>query len=198
MKIAQILASDVWGEVTPEAFKRGIGGREGAMMRLAREWAKLGHEVTNFVSIKESLRFKEEPRFSSMNHDLDMGHHEYVPIELARPVMENFYFDAAVAWECPSVFGSPKLRDHVPVRVTEMQVAHFMPREVDYAAEYCHAVCALSDWHAEFLLSSGLEMARDEVVTLPNGVDIQSYPERGDLGFRRDGAWYARGGIYCT
>lgn len=168
------------------------------MMFLSREWAKLGHEVTNFVNVEQSRRFDESnsaawkgqkpgtfggvfgaegigtpPLFKAE------GYHEYVPLNLTRPMLANFPWDAVVAWECPSVFEDHRIRDNVKVKLCEMQVAHFgkWPEDEMRAAEaYCDYVCALSDWHAEFLLHSGLNMPRERVLTLPNGVDISRYP----------------------
>ncbi len=191
MKIANILISGVWGSVSPEALERGIGGREGAMIYLSREWAKMGHEVTNFVNIEESARFYElknlpfgnaTPRpddtvVPKFNRDPGPGYHEYVPLNLTRPMLANFPWDVAIAWECASTFEDHRILKNVKLKICEMQVCHFSPVEMQATADYCDYTAALSPWHKEFLLHQGLEMDDEEVVVLPNGVDITKYPK---------------------
>lgn len=177
MKIANILISGVWGEVSPEALNRGIGGREGAMIYLSQEWAKMGHEVTNFVNVEESSRFEEADNLGRY-HPLPNwgGYHEYVPLSLTRPMLASFPWDVAIAWECPSTFEDHRILNKVKLKICEMQVCHFSPVEMEAAANYCDYVAALSPWHKQFLLHQGLEMDDDEVVVFPNGVDITKYP----------------------
>jgi len=165
IKVANVLLSNAWGDITPEALNRGIGGREGAMIYLSREWAKSGHEVTNFVPIKKSQRIYEN------------GYHEYIPINTTKAVLSNFPYDVAIAWECASLFEEEGIREMVPLKICEMQVAHFAEADRDAADKYCDYVAALSDWHAEFLIHSGLELPRERVLTLPNGVDLNKYPK---------------------
>lgn len=172
MRIANILISNVWGSVDPAAINKGIGGREGALIYLSKEWAKLGHEVTSFVNVEESNRFYED-EFPGMEDD---GYHEYVPLNLARSMLANFPWDVAIAWECASIFEDHRILDKVKLKICEMQVCHFSDREIIAAANYCDYVAALSDWHKEFLLHQGLEMDEDEVIVMPNGVDIFKYP----------------------
>lgn len=166
LKIANILISGVWGDVDPSALNRGIGGREGAMIYLSREWAKMGHEVTNFVNIEESKRFVED------------GYHEYVPLNLCKPMLGNFPWDVGIAWECPSAFGDHRILNNVKLKICEMQVCHFAGPEQEAAENFCDYVAALSEWHSFFLKHQGLSMEdEDAVVVFPNGVDITKYPE---------------------
>lgn len=166
MKIANILISNVWGDVSPESLNRGIGGREGAMIYLSREWAKMGHEVTNFVNIEESKRFEEG------------GYHEYVPLNLCKPMLGNFPWDVGIAWECPSAFSDHRILNNIKLKICEMQVCHFAGPEQEAAENFCDYVAALSEWHSFFLKHQGLNMEdEDGVVVFPNGVDITKYPE---------------------
>jgi glycosyltransferase involved in cell wall biosynthesis len=185
MKIAQVIQSDSWGDISPQAFERGIGGREGALVRLAKEWAKLGHEVTNFVSSGGSQRFRELdfiPRGRPTNVDATpslyrpsfTGFHEYVPTNLAKPMLRAFPYDAVVAWECPSVFADDDIVEKQPVRLVHMQVAHLDDHQ--NAERYSTGVVALSEWAKEFLLHSGLEMPDDKMYVRPNGVNLSNYP----------------------
>lgn len=171
MRISNVLISDSWGELMPDILEKGVGGREGAMMYLSREWAKLGHEVTNFVGVERGKRFNEEPTY------VNAGFHEYLPLNMCRPMLANQEWDAVVAWEMPSFLEEPRIRENVKVAVCEMQVAHFKPDEMVAAEKYCDYVAALSDWHAQFLIHSGLDMPEGRVVVFPNGVDITRYPK---------------------
>lgn len=180
MKIANVLLSNVWGEVGPAALERGIGGREGAMIYLSREWARMGHEVTNFVDTEQGQRFVEplNPEDNSWQYQgLNMnGFHEYIPLNLCKPMLANFPWDVAIAWECPSVFKDQRILNNIKLKICEMQVCHFGGEEQWSAADFCDYVAVLSDWHGQFLLNSGLDMEEDELVTLPNGVDMSRYP----------------------
>lgn len=161
MKIAQVIMTDAWGGVSPKVLDQGIGGREGAMIRLGREWAKLGHEVTNFVPTKESERYNE-----------DEGFHEYVPAQIAEVCMATFPFDAVVAWECPGVFKNPRVQEKQKVRLVEMQCSE-LPMFQDEHAPCATGFVALSPWHAGYLESRGFP---DPIHVLPNCVDLEHYP----------------------
>lgn len=193
MKISNVLVSDSWGEITPDALERGIGGREGAMVYLSREWARAGHEVTNFVNVEKGVRFDEKRDWDAINpltgktlergqgtgiteiriDNRAQGYHEYMPLNLTTSILTNFPYDVVIAWECPSLF-----RNDIKtgLKICEMQVAHFLRSEKEWAAK-CDYVAALSQWHKEFLLHSGLEMEEDKVLVFPNGVDISRYPK---------------------
>lgn len=179
MKIANVLISDSWGDVTPEAFERGIGGREGAMIFLSREWARNGHEVTSFVNVDQGRRFAEvsEERIEPSIYVSREGYHEYVPLNLTRPILANFDYDVAIAWECPSVFDDDRINERIGLKVVEMQVAHLSTKETLAAEENCDYLAALSEWHGQFLLHSGLSFDENHVKIFPNGVDITRYPE---------------------
>jgi hypothetical protein len=75
VRISNVLISDSWGELTPDIFEKGVGGREGAMMYLSREWAKLGHEVTNFVGVERGKKFFEKPRYETLVNLAHPGFH---------------------------------------------------------------------------------------------------------------------------
>lgn len=178
MKIAQVIKSDSWGEISPEAFERGIGGREGALVRLATEWAKLGHQVTNFVPTKKASRFEEQTseskRLSITGFPKIFGYHEYIPISMAQPSLASWPYDAVIAWECPSIYNNEHVIEKQKVRLTHLQVAHFSDGEMEAAQEFSTGVVALSNWARDFLVSSGLQ--HDNLYVRPNGVNISSYP----------------------
>lgn len=176
MKIANVLISNVWGEVGPDSLEKGIGGREGSMIYLSREWAKMGHQVTSFVNCERGKRFSEETDLDLANswEYLD-GYHEYIPLNMTKGMLNNFPYDVLIAWECPSIFKDPITRENVGLKVCEMQVAHFMTTEMHAANKFCDYLAGLSDWHCEFLIHQGIDLPRERVVTLPNAVDITRY-----------------------
>ncbi len=195
MKIVQVIQSNSWGEISPEAFKTGIGGREGAFIRLATEWAKLGHEVTNFVHTNKSKRFYEWPDPTEADGSPYIfgcfrgageaspplfrerkGFHEYIPLSLAQPMLASFPYDAVVAWECPSVFSMEEIQEKQKVRLVHMQVAHLSDIEMVAANQFSTGMVALSEWAKEFLIHSGLTLNSDKLYVRPNGVNISDYP----------------------
>jgi glycosyltransferase involved in cell wall biosynthesis len=166
MEIANILISNVWGEVNLDALNRGIGGREGALLYLSKEWALSGNRVINFVNVEQGTRV-----------EIGEGIIDFLPLNMTRPYLANIPVDVAVAWECPSTFEDPRIYNNIKLKICEMQVCHFSLPEKEAAGNLCDYVAALSQWHKEFLLHQGLKMDDDEVVVFHNGVDISRYPE---------------------
>jgi glycosyltransferase involved in cell wall biosynthesis len=175
LKIAQVIDSGSWGEITPDAFERGIGGREGAMLRLSNEWARAGHEVTNFVPVQLPQRYNG-----------GSGMHEYVPLTLAPEMLKNFSYDAVVSWEMPEVF-QDEVAEMQPVRVVEMQVAHINPYMEQFLPN-ASAIAVLSRWHGDFVLADALSATPEQIHVLPNGVDLMHYAWDRDHESRRTAA----------
>lgn len=171
MKIANVIASDSWGELLPETLEKGIGGREGSLIYLSREWAKNGLEVTSFGNVSRGKRYKEGD-----------GFHEYMPVSLAQSTLANWEFDVVIAWECPSIFKEEAIRDNIKLKMVEMQCADFPGfREQEYSDRYADHVAVLSEWHKGYMLSRGIETAPDNVVIFPNGIDNTRYPRKEKL-----------------
>ena len=165
MKVAQVLIGSSWGQINPDVINKGVGGREGALLHLSKEWAKNGLEVTNFVSVDKSSRIKEDGG----------GFHEYAPLNIAKTTLQNFPYDVVIAWECPSIFDDPDIKKNSGLRLCEMQVCHLPDKEMISAGKNLDYMCALSDWHKNFLLHSGLEMDSENVLVFPNGIDLKRY-----------------------
>jgi len=171
MKIANVSVSNVWGEVVPDALERGIGGREGAMLYLSKEWAKSGHEVSNFTNVSKGQRHYE-----------GRGFHEYIPSNMTKNSLYNYPWDVVIAWECPSVFAEPEIAENIKIRMTEMQCADFPDdREMEAAALPDNYVATLSEWHKGYLISRGLETSPEDILVFPNGVDIERFPRKEKL-----------------
>jgi glycosyltransferase involved in cell wall biosynthesis len=164
LKIAQVLAADSWGGVNAQSLQKGIGGREGAMIRLAREWARAGHEVTNFVATKTPERIYEGD-----------GFFEFVPAEMGMTMLATFPYAACIGWESPRCFVHPRVQEMQKVRLVEMQCAHLVMEDIPAVAEFATGVCGLSQWHVDFLAHQGVE---GPFYVLPNGVDLEKYPKR--------------------
>lgn len=178
MKIAQVLNSNSWGEVGPEKLDEGIGGREGALLRLSREWARMGHEVTNYVTENTAKRYAE-----------DDGFHEYIPARISKLGLATFPYDAVVAWECPSIYADPRIAEKQKVRLVEMQCAHLPGRDEVFAAvNFATGVCTLSEWHRDFMVhdSLGEKVPQSRLHVLPNCVDLAMYPTEQDPGYKFD------------
>lgn len=164
LKIANVSASDAWGIVNPDALEKGLGGRESAMVYLAKEWAKSGFEVTNFTNVEKSERHYEGD-----------GFHEYVPSNLAWQTLSNWPFDVVIAWECPSIFSKERVRENARLTITEMQCADLQHSQVEHAIKHSDYIAPLSNWHKEYLKSVGLGYEDKELIVFPNGVDVSRY-----------------------
>lgn len=171
-KIAQALEHDAWGGVDKDSLERGIGGREGALIRLSREWARAGYEVTNFVPTRTPERIYEGD-----------GFYEFVPFSMAPVMLATFPYDACVAWECPSVFADPRIVERNPIRLISMQCADLPHGEPEAAAEFATGIVCLSDWHVGYMASHGFE---GPFYVLPNCVDLEHYPWRERKGLPRN------------
>jgi glycosyltransferase involved in cell wall biosynthesis len=158
LKVANVIISDSWGEISLDSFNKGIGGREGAMIYLSKAWSEEGHKVDNFVNTEKASH---------------IGNLSFIPLNIAKGVLTNFEYDVVIAWECPALFDQDI---QTKLKMCEMQVCHFTPTQREAAEEHCDYVAALSEWHKGFLLSDGLNMPEDKVVVFPNGVDIKRYP----------------------
>lgn len=177
MRIANILVSDSWGEVSPEAINKGIGGREGALLHLSKEWAKLGHEVTSFVNVKEGKRFWEGIEVGGSFRIEPMGFHEYIPLNMTKMMLANFDWDVAIAWECPSAFNDEQIKRRIGLKICEMQVCHLSDKEMIAAKDNIDIMAVLSQWHKEFVIHSNVGISPENYFIGPNGIDISKYPE---------------------
>jgi glycosyltransferase involved in cell wall biosynthesis len=164
VKIANVLTADSWGGVDAGSLERGIGGREGALIRLSNEWAKMGHDVTNFVTTKTPTRIT-----------FDKGLVDYVPVDMAPTMLSTFPYDACISWETARPFCNPRIADKQKVRLVEMQCAHMVMDDIPASAEFATGICGLSQWHVDFLAHQGIE---GPYHILPNGVDLANYPKR--------------------
>jgi glycosyltransferase involved in cell wall biosynthesis len=167
MKIAQYLDSSPWGDVTPEnIYQHGMGGRETALVNLGENWAKQGHDVINLVKVDKPYT-KTLPQGN--------GSITYASKDLAVDYLSNFEHDVLVSWEEPRLCAVPEIRERVSFAVIEMQVAHLinMQQGLD---QYIDGYAVLSEWAGEFLSQTDQRIDRKKISILPNGVDLDRYP----------------------
>src|SRR3954463_9032858 len=86
LRIAQVLSNCPWGDVTPAAMNRGLGGRETALINLSEQWADMGHEVINFVPTEVVYH----------GHRDNGGVSSYVTVDMAPDYLKNLETDAIV------------------------------------------------------------------------------------------------------
>lgn len=159
LNIAQVLPprGSSWGELGYDTLRRGVGGRETAVLKLAEQWALAGHKVTCFV-----------PRQTSARYLMGDGEVQLVPQEAALHVLAASIFDAVVAWECPRYLGA------VPegtLRIVGMQVAHLIE---DFDPSVVDRYVCLSPWAADFLAEQS-NIDRNMIDTVPNGISLERF-----------------------
>lgn len=167
MRIAQVLAAkSQWGDVGPELLDTGCGGRELAVVELARAWETAGHEVFCFVPRESVLR---------------AGSVQWAPVDMAGGVLGAVPFDLIVAVECPEVLLDERMIAAQPTarKVAHYQVAHVAPEWLKAAEQYALAHGelpfewgALSPWHADFLREQGVP---GEISVFPNGIGDECF-----------------------
>jgi glycosyltransferase involved in cell wall biosynthesis len=164
MRIANLMQSTAWGSPTPDKLGTGVGGREGAMLNLSREWAKLGCDVTCFVDLQGE---------AVQEHREGSGTHSYVDFQYAVPCLRTERYDMVVSWEWARIFADGEVMERQTNRVLEMQVAHFTSGDEQFVPFADHVAC-LSPWAGRFLGTQvpGIE---DKVRVMPNCVDSARY-----------------------
>jgi glycosyltransferase involved in cell wall biosynthesis len=147
------------------------------MIRLAREWAKLGHEVTCFCPTSAPERHYEyaDTSYGDGFPGTALGFHEYVEHGAALTCLRNFQYDAMISWEFLPVLGDSQVMELQPFVAVEMQVAHFEPAFADMLV-LADAIFVLSDWHREFAMHEQPDLDPDKIRVLKNCVDLERYP----------------------
>lgn len=176
MKIGIAMSAAAWGDVGPEAFEKGVAGREGALLHVSKNLAEMGHQVTAFVRRPDHVRVDGK----------DGGYHEYIPYDAAAVYFTYTPYDAVIAWELPQAFKPEAIRKMQPRRVVHFQVAHVDP---PHGMELPHAsrVAVLSEWAGQLMLHDEAELSPDQIVVTPNGVELELYPWDDDHEARRLG-----------
>lgn len=142
--------------------EKGLGGRETALVQLSENWAKMGHEVINFVPTEEAEIF-----------DYGAGSSRYIPKEDIIPYCRNFGADVIISWEEAGISDVPEIVDNVALKIVEMQVAHLAQDEagdknIDYYA-------VLSDWAGEFIQQQHKYIDPEKIVVFKNCIDPVRY-----------------------
>lgn len=161
MKIAVFLAESPWGDIDEKAMGKGLGGRETALVHLATEWARAGHDVYAFVP-REHYK---EVRYGDATL-------KWIPMAQVIDVAPIIGLDMFISWENILVFKELGGAD-VGLRVIEMQVAHLYS-DIPIG-DHIDIVACLSQWAKDFFLTQHSDLPDDRVVVLPNGVDINRF-----------------------
>lgn len=164
MDIVNLLVSNSWGDINEDVIEKGVGGREGAMVYLSLEWGKNGNKVINFVNIEKSSRV-----------EFENGSVEFIPLSLAKPYLQNFKSDVVVSWEMPSIFDDPDISKNAGLKLCEMQVCHLSDKEMMSAVRSVDYMCALSGWHRDFMMHSGISLPPEKWKVFPNGISLKRY-----------------------
>jgi len=146
-----------WGAVTPDDLKAGmkqVGGGECAMMSIARELAKLGHEVIVFYDTKPG-------RYDGV---------DYLPRNLYIPMVVQMEHDVLLSWDDTNAF---RYADKGKVHVLACQLNDAFIGAFDWTIDmYVHP----SQWHADRFHTMYPEMTKSKsIVRLTNGLDYERY-----------------------
>lgn len=140
--------SEQW---TPESLKTGIGGSEGDVIYLAREWVKLGYEVTVYNNCGD----KED---------------QYDGVQYLNYKKFNSYdsFDTLIVWRYPWMISFPIKAKRVWLDL------HDVPSHQEFTQERLRGfdkVFVCSEYHKSRLPD---HIPDDKIVIIPNGFD-QTY-----------------------
>lgn len=150
----------------PELFeKKGFGGSEEAIIHLAREWAKLGWNVTVYnncghKAVREPVLRSDVP---------DVG---YV---LYRPFWEFNYRDkqdVVIVWRWPKVLDAPI---NAPKVFVDMHDVISSGEFTEKRLQKITKVFVKSQFHREIYAN----IPDDKIVVLPNGFQVYSTKQRG-------------------
>lgn len=169
LTIAVFLAESPWGDIDDSAMDKGLGGRETALVSLAMEWAKTGHDVYAFVP-RESVDF--------IQHEASGGTVRWIPNKFTIEVTEAVQPDLFISWENIEVLKALADGPFSGITAIEMQVAH-LNSDVE-VADYADFVCVLSDWAGAFIRTQH-DLDVERVPVFPNGVSMERFARRPQL-----------------
>lgn len=167
-RIAQVLVGDpAWGDVTLEGLsKRGMGGRETAIVKLAEQWAMAGHEVFCFVPVSTP---------HATHFPLSGGKIEWIPWKASQVYLSSSHYDVLVSWEYQKVV-SWEGADRVPVKIIGMQVADAYTNPL--YEEQIDGYVVLSEWAGDYIEDETDRLVSwDKIWAIPNGIDLSRYDD---------------------
>lgn len=187
MKIGVFLPESPWGAIDEGAMNKGLGGRETALVQLAVNWARTGHEVYAFVP-RDDVRYSAFAGVLTANrppHGLRavqssegyqlVGHVTWIPCEQVIDICAVVNPDVFISWENVPVLEALRASGYTGITAIEMQVAHLDTHiPVSSVADY---VCVLSKWAGDFLRTQHSDLTLDQIRVFPNGVDLARFDE---------------------
>lgn len=164
LTLAVFLAESPWGDIDQNAMSKGLGGRETALVCLAMEWARLGHDVYAFVP-REEMAVVDHP---------SGGKVRWIPNRATVEITEAVQPDVFISWENAEILRA--LTNYGGITGIEMQVAHLEVYEGG-VSEVADFVFVLSEWAKMFLLSQHEDMPAERVIVLPNGAYMTRFKD---------------------
>lgn len=154
-------AFEEWG---PASLEKGVGGSEEAVIRLAREWSKLGWNVTVFNNCgTEDIVDVSAPETSNEKH----GFVIYKPFWEYSP---NDKFDVFISWRQPQTFD---LKVNAPVKLLDL---HDVPSLMDYPSKRLNEITKImvkTQFHRQLLPT----VKDEKIAVVGHGVDASEFPE---------------------
>lgn len=132
---------------TPDSLKTGIGGSEGDVIYLAREWVKLGYKVTVYNNCGDREGIYDEV--------------EYLNTEKFNPYDT---FDTLIVWRYPWTISFPIKARRVWLDLHEVLTPEQVTRK---KLEKFHKVFIRSDYQRSLIP----EIEDEKIVIIPNGFD---------------------------
>lgn len=145
---------------TPEAWsprtfeQEGLGGSETAVIGLGEGFAKLGKQVTVFSRIDgegyyNSVRYRDQNR--------------YLP---------GVKSDLFIAWRAPELIDDPVNATQTILWMHDTDVGDRLTEE---RARKFTSIVVLTNWHKEYMLQKYPFLEPNQLVVIPNGVDLSRF-----------------------
>jgi hypothetical protein len=141
-------ASDTPYQWSPEKLLTGIGGAEGRVIHLAREWVKQGYQVTVYNSCGD-----KEGIYDGVQY---LNHQKFNPYD---------HFDILIVWHFAWRIKFPIKANRVWL---DLGKGVLLPEEVTYEKlKHYHKIFCKNNFHRSTLP----EIPDEQIVILPNGID---------------------------
>lgn len=134
----------------------GLGGSETAVVRVSEELAKLGHDVTVYAST-------DRP-----------GYHNWVRYRTGDRFHPAVKSDLFIAWRAPELIDA---NPNASVKVLWMHDTDAGDRLTPERAAAFDKIIVLSEWHKEFMKSTYPFLHDEQLLVIPNGVDLERFTQ---------------------
>lgn len=152
ISIAALGSLEAWSPVTYR--EQGLGGSETAVIRVAEELAARNHDVTVFADT-------DRP-----------GYHNWVRYRTGDRYYPSIPADLFIAWRAPELIDQ---NPNAKARVLWMHDTDAGDRLTPERAAGFDKIIVLSEWHKEFMLEKYPFLHGDQLLVIPNGVDLERF-----------------------